>query len=102
MPILGYILLTGMVSNLIKNSIEKKSKIFKKIIFKDKNGNYPKILKIIKNKKDKKRCVIVCKSYIPFKTWLDNQHNLEMLFNSKLKLIQQDRRIVKLIKLGGQ
>lgn len=97
-PGLFYIFVPGIIKNFSMLLLKSKSKVFIKINFKDKNGCYPKIIKIIKYKRNRE--IIICKSFIPLKTWLDNRDLLETGFNSKLKIIQDTKQTIKLIKLG--
>lgn len=97
-PPITVILISGTLKNFSLLLLKIKSKVFIKINFKDKNGNFPWIIKIIKYKNNRE--VIICKSFIPFKDWVNNQDLLQTAFNSKLKIIKSNNQTVKLIKLG--
>ncbi|MBN2259994.1 MAG: hypothetical protein JW702_05600, partial [Clostridiales bacterium] len=99
---LSILFLIGLGSKKIIWTRDKEN-IFEKINFKDKLGNYPKILKKQKFKKDKKkREMYVIKSLIPFSEWNSKKEVLEQLFNSKIGIRKTaDRQIIKLFKVRG-
>jgi len=102
LPIPIFLFICGAINRIINTYLNKYSKIFELINFKDKSGQFPKIIKKVKSKKDKKtREIFIIKSLIPLKNWLDSKDLLEHAFNSKIAIKStQDRQIIKLIKLG--
>jgi hypothetical protein len=100
LPGLIYVLVPGIIKNFSMLLTKNRSKIFVKINFKDKNGCYPNILKIINCSKGRE--IIICKSLIPYKTWIDNIELLQTAFNSKLRIVEQSKQIVKLICLTNK
>jgi len=99
-PVLIYLLISAIVfkiENLINGS---RSKTFELINFKDKSGNYPRIIKVqkFKSKKSaKKTKVLIIRSMIPFHNWKNNKELLENAFNSKVSLRQTgQKQIIKL------
>ena len=101
-PIPIFLFTTGCINRIIKLKLDSYSKIFELINFKAKNGEYPKILKKIKSKRDKKvREIFIIKSMIPFTEWSKHKDLLENAFNAKIALKKTNsRQIIKLIKLG--
>jgi hypothetical protein len=101
-PIPVYLFITGCINKIFNFYLNEYSKIFESINFRDKGGNFPKILKRIKSKKDKKvREILIIKSMIPFENWTKNKDILEQAFNSKLAILStKNRQVIKIIKLG--
>ncbi len=101
-PIPLFLIAAGCINIIQKFYYNKYSKIFELINFKDKNGQFPRIIKKINSKKDKKvREILIIKSMIPFSTWIKDKDILEHAFNSKIAIKStQNRQIIKLIKLG--
>ena len=101
LPIPIFLFTTGMINKILNVYLNEYSKIFENINFKAKNGFYPKIIKKIKSKKDKRvREILVIKSLIPFSEWLKNKDLLESAFNAKIALKRtENKQIIKLIKL---
>ena len=102
LPIPIFLFISGMINKILHTYLNKYSKIFELINFKDKNGQFPKIIKKVKSKKDKKnREIFIIKSMIPFPEWAKHKDLLENAFNSKIAIKStQNRQIIKLIKLG--
>lgn len=102
LPIPTFLIITGCINVILRFYLNEYSKIFEKVNFKDKSGNFPKIIKKIKSKKDKKvREILIIKSLIPFTNWVNNKDLLESAFNSKIAIKKtQNKQIIKLIKLG--
>lgn len=98
-PVLSYVFTAGIIKNFLLLLNKNRSNVFRKIKFHDKNGHYPKIISSKKYKKNRE--VVICKSFIPFKDWVNNQDLLQTAFNSKLKIIKSNNQIVKLIKVRG-
>jgi hypothetical protein len=94
--------LTGVINRIINYRLNKHSKIFVLINFKDKVGNYPKIIKRIKSKNNQKlREILIIKSMIPFSEWEKHHDTFEHAFDSKIKLIKGNKQTIKLIKFKG-
>ena len=91
--------LSGKIFSLMNRKYRYKRN-FKKVKFHDKNKKYPEVIKIIRNKKNKKRFVVICRSYINYSVWLKCKETLETAFNSKLAIKQDGKQRVKLIILG--
>ncbi|MCK9273249.1 hypothetical protein M0P65_06955 [Candidatus Gracilibacteria bacterium] len=102
LPIPSFLFATGIINKILNAYLNEYSKIFESINFKDKSGQFPKIIKKVKSKKDKKiREIFIIKSMIPFSEWNKNNDLLESAFNAKIALKKtEDRQIIKLIKLG--
>jgi len=100
-PIPLFLFTTGCINKIIKLYLNEYSKIFENINFKARNGLYPKIIKKVKSKKDKKvREILIIKSLIPFNEWSKNKDLLESAFNAKIALKRtNNKQIIKLIKL---
>ncbi len=101
-PIPLFLIAAGCINIIQKFYYNKYSKIFELINFKDKNGQFPRIIKKIKSKKDKKiREILIVKSMIPFPEWSKHKDLLESAFNAKIALKKtENKQIIKLIKLG--
>ena len=97
-----YLTVLAGISKVKEFIYKSQNKVFEKINFKDRFGNYPRILKAqtLKRKDKRKSKVLIIKSLIPFDLWIKNKDLLEVGFDSKIAIKKTNsRQIIKLIKL---